>query len=64
LAKLESALQQEISSNNVFAEHWREVRAWSELARYQRATPDMAAKLYAAIADRHHGVLPWLKKFW
>jgi len=64
LAKLEEALQQEINSNNIFVEHWREVRAWSELARYQNATPEMAEKLYAAIADRNHGVLTWLKKFW
>jgi len=64
LAKLDDALQQGISSNNVFAEHWRVVRAWSELARYQNATPEMAEKLYAAITDRQNGVLTWLKKFW
>jgi len=64
LAKLAEALQQEISSNNIFADYWREVRAWSEGSRYQSATQLMAENLCTAIADRNHGVLTWLKKFW
>lgn len=64
LTKLESELINEISLNNIFYDNWLVVKNWSENSRYQKIAADEAKRLYTAISDHNHGVLPWLQKFW
>jgi HEPN domain-containing protein len=49
-----------------FDANWAVVKDWTEEARYQVQvrTQQEAEALYSAISDPHHGVLPWLRRFW
>jgi hypothetical protein len=38
--------------------------AWKEDSRYTRTAKAKAEELYAAITDKKHGVLSWLKLRW
>jgi hypothetical protein len=44
--------------------NWGVVKDWSETARYERKTRTRAEKLYHAVTDKKHGVLPWIKRRW
>jgi HEPN domain-containing protein len=46
------------------SEKWGTVRKWSEQSRYRQPTKEEAASLVDAVADRRHGILPWLKLHW
>ena len=56
--------QQEIDGSSEFATNWQTVRNWSEQDRYRIGRSAEAKELYAAIIDRKHGILTWLKKHW
>lgn len=44
---------------------WEILEDWSEQARYEvLVTRKEAEALYAAIVDRKHGVLAWVKQYW
>lgn len=57
-------LKDQIAADPVFAANWAVVKDWSEEARYQPWTAIEARNLYDAIAQRRHGVLPWIRKHW
>ncbi len=63
-AGLRTDLQAEIASDAVFASYWGFAAGWSERSRYRRITLSDAEQLYQAIADRRHGVLRWLRRYW
>jgi HEPN domain-containing protein len=44
--------------------NWQVVKDWSESSRYARKSKDDAQRLYDAITDAAHGVLPWVKRYW
>ncbi|MBI4580558.1 MAG: HEPN domain-containing protein [Planctomycetes bacterium] len=44
--------------------NWNIVQDWNEAARYERKSPKDAQDLYGAVADRDHGVLAWLQRYW
>lgn len=44
--------------------YWDAVKDWSESKRYERRTKADAEGLYEAIADKKHGVMPWIKGCW
>jgi hypothetical protein len=64
LADLEVFRGNDMAADPDLAENWLVVKDWSELSRYQRKTKDQAERLYQAIIDRSHGVLPWIKNYW
>lgn len=63
-AGLEFQRDQNAASDKEFQENWFVVKDWNESMRYRRKTQAEAEKLYNAIADQNHGVLPWLKTYW
>ena len=63
-AELRVRLQAEMTSNPGFADYWKTVIAWSERSRYARVPITEAERLYEAIADRRHGVLRWIRRYW
>ena len=46
------------------AKNWNTFKDWSERTRYQQWTESQARKLFAAVSDPTHGVLPWIKGHW
>lgn len=63
-AGLQVQLNNEMKSDVAFERNWALVVQWSEESRYQRRTEQEARNLYSAIADRQHGVLRCIKKYW
>ncbi|MFB2970076.1 HEPN domain-containing protein [Aerosakkonema sp. BLCC-F183] len=61
---LQSNLAHESITDLVFATNWAIVVQWSEDSRYQRWTEVEAQNMYAAVANRNHGVLRWIRQFW
>ncbi len=59
-AELDNAMK---ADADVFG-NWEEVKDWSESSRYTRTTRDKAEVLHDAIADKKHGVLSWIKRWW
>jgi HEPN domain-containing protein len=63
-AALEEALQHEEIRDPFFLLNWKAVQGWKVDSRYNRNGETEATKLIAAIEDRRHGVLRWLKQHW
>jgi HEPN domain-containing protein len=64
VAGLQPVLEQEMKDDPVFGVNWLVVKDWSEESRYQERTKREAHDLYAAITNRTHGVLRWIKQHW
>jgi hypothetical protein len=65
VAGLKEALIAVRQADPIFDESWGLVAGWTVESRYLRYTSeDDARKLYAAIADRRHGVLRWIRRYW
>ncbi|MBY0506304.1 MAG: HEPN domain-containing protein [Bryobacteraceae bacterium] len=47
-----------------FGSNWDYVQRWSEQSRYRRHEPEAARALLAAVSDRRHGVIAWIKQQW
>jgi HEPN domain-containing protein len=44
--------------------NWDIATAWTEASRYERISRAEAEGLFAAITDKKHGVLTWIKSHW
>ena len=64
IAGLEDARAAYFKQSSEFRRHWDLVQFWSEESRYQRHRPEAAADLVAAVGDRRHGVISWIKLYW
>jgi len=64
LAGLEGARAAYFGRSPEFRKHWDVLQLWSEESRYQRHSPQAAAALVAAVDDRRHGVISWIKLYW
>jgi HEPN domain-containing protein len=64
LAGLEAALRDLIARDGEFKRNWGIVKSWSEESRYRAHGPEVAQAMVKAIADRRHGVIPWIKRYW
>jgi HEPN domain-containing protein len=64
LAGLEAVLDTDMAANSSLQDSWEVVKAWSESKRYDRIVRAKALELYDAIAQKKHGVLPWIKNHW
>ncbi len=53
-----------LRGNLELSNNWDVVKDWSEASRYARVPRGKAENLYAAITDKKHGVLSWLKRRW
>jgi hypothetical protein len=63
-AGLERVRKQAASLDSVFDINWNAVASWSEQSRYGQQKEAKARELIAALTDRKHGVLRWLKLHW
>jgi uncharacterized protein YjaG (DUF416 family) len=63
VAELEAHLKRETQDAS-FRENWRIAQEWSEQSRYKKHGKDAAGALVAAIGDRRHGVIAWIKRHW
>ena len=64
LADLEDRRKTDGIANPVLRDNWIVVKDWNEQARYQRWTEAEARKLFVAVMDSTHGVLPWIMVRW
>jgi HEPN domain-containing protein len=64
LAGLEADFDAAMNDDPGLRRKWDTVKGWKEESRYDRRTKAEAEKLYAAITDKKHGVLSWLKLRW
>lgn len=63
-ADLATELEAHANADSVFRGYWNLVRQWSAESRYNVHRRDEADLLIRAIADRQHGVMTWLKRYW
>ncbi len=64
LAGLRATLVADAAADPDLLTKWETVTYWSESSRYERGTKADAEALYEAIADKKHGVMPWIKRRW
>ena len=64
IAGLNKALLERAGNDPAFHKNWDAVEAWSEQSRYRRNSLQSAQLLLAAVGDRRHGVISWIKLQW
>lgn len=64
VAGLDGACLEQSGKDPDFRKNWGVVQSWSEQSRYQRNRPESAQLLLAAVGDRQHGVISWIKLQW
>jgi len=64
VAGLEEARRERADQDPDFRRSWEIVESWSEQSRYSRNIPESAQVLLAAVGDRRHGVISWIKLQW
>jgi HEPN domain-containing protein len=64
LASLQAEFKATAAADSVLAINWELVKDWKESSRYERRTRTRAQKLFNAITDKKHGVLPWITSRW
>jgi HEPN domain-containing protein len=64
VAKLKDARDAATAADANLRENWDTVKDWEESKRYVLVAKDNAEELYAAITDKNHGVLQWIKIYW
>ena len=57
-------LSTQARNDPLFDKHWETVQIWSEQSRYRRNHQQSAREILNAVADKHHGVIAWLKLHW
>ena len=63
VAGLKDELKAALRSDSGFEIYWNVVSRWGAHSRYSLATEGDTRDLYAAISNRRHGVLRWLRRF-
>lgn len=63
-AGLKSELRTARGRSPIFDAYWSAVKDWSEDARYEERSHRQARDMLAAVTDRRHGVLQWLRRHW
>ena len=64
VAGLESERGLTISRDLDFSMNWSVLKDWNEAVRYRSWTEIEARKLFEAVTNPNHGVLPWIKGRW
>ena len=63
-AGLEAQRKADSIADPALGANWMIVKDWDEEARYRPWTEPQARRLYEAVAEATHGVLPWIKGHW
>jgi HEPN domain-containing protein len=63
-AGLKATLEADSVADLELRGNWEVVRRWSESVRYRAKTRSEAAELYHAIAEKKHGVMTWIRRYW
>jgi HEPN domain-containing protein len=64
LAGLKESLRLMASSDITFQKNWDVTIRWTEQSRYSVFEQPESKRLMDAIMERHHGVMPWVKRHW
>ena len=65
IAGLNESCALHASEDPAFRRNWNLVQSWSEQSRYERhRSLESARALLAAVDDRRHGVITWIKQQW
>jgi HEPN domain-containing protein len=64
VAGLETQLERHRDHSPAFEQNWAVVVGWSEQSRYETNGPGKAGAMLAAVSDRQHGVMRWIKQQW
>ena len=64
VARLETDRTVAIRSDPNLEANWLVVQKWRESSRYESINRQQAEELFAAVSQRRHGVLRWVKKYW
>jgi HEPN domain-containing protein len=64
LAGLKATLAADAAADPDLEANWDTVRWWRESSRYERRTKVIAKAFCEAIADKKHGVMTWIKRYW
>lgn len=64
VAGLKDGLKEQASKDRDFQTNWEIVQLWSEQSRYQKYQAEPTRELLAAIGERNHGVVSWIKRYW
>ena len=62
LAGLRSLLEDDMNRSSDLRESWATISTWSEQARYEIWTPEVAAAMVSAVGAADKGLLLWLQK--
>jgi hypothetical protein len=62
--ELNSRLRASAAAADGFADTWKIVNAWKVTSRYEAKTETDARELFAAITDKPHGVIAWIRTYW
>jgi HEPN domain-containing protein len=62
--ELNSRLRASAVAADRFADNWKIVNAWKVTSRYEAKTETDARELLAAITDKPHGVIAWIRTYW
>ncbi len=63
-ADLETTRRLDIAAAPALGLYWAIVKDWNVDIRYKERSELQARKLYEAITDNTHGVLPWIRARW
>jgi len=63
-ASLQSFLKAAADLDPKLRSNWKIVGDWSEQSRYRNFSRVDAEGMIEAVANRNHGVLPWIKQYW
>ena len=62
--ELNNALKASAAAGGEFVANWNIVNEWKVTSRYEAKPEVEARKLLAAITDKPHGVLEWIRNYW
>lgn len=61
---LEFMFREDRNKDRKLGSNWGVVEGWKETSRYEEYDQQKAQNMYRAIADKEHGVLPWINQLW
>jgi HEPN domain-containing protein len=64
LARLEETRADAMKADLDLEANWIVIEKWRETSRYDTTSQQQAEELLAAVSDRRHGVLRWIKTYW
>lgn len=63
-ARLTSELEARATADSQFRANWELITQWSAESRYNVHSREDADALVAAVGERRHGLIAWIKRYW